>query len=746
MVRVRIGEGWALDPEVQSGLRAPRAADRREAVRALVDVVAIEVEGVDIASGRTEGPLASTVRALVEAVARLAAGADHASVPFDDGSVELLLHRRGGLAMLSVASLSRPSRLIAHDVEVDLPHLAEAVKEAARAFCHRISTIAPGAATLPEVQALLRAATRRPVPSRPGVPARPGSPARRTRRRRREATCSFEIHDEGARLATWRGPGADLASLLVPGRVSIRAPDGTPVLELAGAPFLLFRDLCAAATRIASGPAGPVLFSLAGRGRGGAIRVEVSGGAVRVGSGPAVRCDPLALAHAILEGASDLCAVFRRRAPSQAGNELLVDLERSATAGLAEVEEARTGDRRAATPRRVRTPRVPRPAAHPLAAGTLRRVAFRRVASAEVGAPVGPGIRAGPEVALASGRDRVVALDARRGTRLWSAPGGESVAADGGLVAIRRGGTVECRDAASGVVAWTRPCPLGDPATATLLLVPGPRLLVSGGAELVALDARGGERLWGFASPGAARLSILPLGALLVVGSSTGLVHALDAAGLPAWRLRGAGPLSTPPRAGARAVILCFASPVGGVATAVDPSTGARIFDAPIDFVPSGPPVRFAGRIAVAGRVAGDAFVAALEEDGRPAWLEPSPVPGVPALLPRPGGLLAKGADGSCASLDRAGRVAWLRAREGRPVPPGNLAPALARGTVFVPAEEVELLDAGTGGVVGRVPAHAPVCMTVGDDLTTWTVDAEGLVEGARLRGHLSIVPGGRAG
>jgi hypothetical protein len=57
-----------------------------------------------------------------------------------------------------------------------------------------------------------------------------------------------------------------------------------------------------------------------------------------------------------------------------------------------------------------------------------------------------------------------------------------------------------------------------------------------------------------------------------------------------------------------------------------------------------------------------------------------------------------------------------------------------------VAAEEVDLLDAGSGDQVGRLPIHAPARLSVDGDLATWALDADGLVTGARLRGHLSVL------
>ena len=409
MVRIRIGEGWASDPEIRAGLRAGSLEPRRAAIRSIVDVLAVEVEGVDIGAGRTEGPLAEGVLGMLLAVNRLAAGEEHGSVPFDDGAVELLLHRRGGVALLSVATLSRPARLLAHDVEVDLPRLAEAARAAVVAFCDRVWKISPAARALPELRRLLLAASRSPVDAgeRRASGAAPRTRTRRTRRRLRDAACSFELHDETGRLTTWRGPGADLASLLVRGRVSFRAPSGDEFLSLAGAPYLLFRDLCAAASRMAAAPAAPVTFDLARPGRNATARVVVADGTVTVDGADPVPCDSLAFAHAALEGATDFCAVIRGRAPCQAENGLLSDLERTAATTLAQVVEAREGDRTSSGRRRLRVGRAQRASPRPLGAGRLRRVSFRHLASFENrpaggGRPLPPGraarrLRSGPD-------------------------------------------------------------------------------------------------------------------------------------------------------------------------------------------------------------------------------------------------------------------------------------------------------------------------------------------------------------
>ncbi|HET8723122.1 MAG TPA: PQQ-binding-like beta-propeller repeat protein [Anaeromyxobacteraceae bacterium] len=746
MLRVRIGEGWLSDPVVREGLRARAPGSRRAAVQAIVDVVALEVDGVDIGSGRTEGPVAEGVLRLLAAVDRLAAGEDHASVPFEDGSVELVLHRQGGQALLTVATLARPARVLAHDVAVELPRLAEAVREAARGFCERVSALSPRGRALPEVRDLLRAAARRTVVAAGSAPPAPGGRLRRTPRRPRDATCSFDFHDEAGRLGSWRGSGGDLASLLVRGRVTLRAPSGAEVLSVEGAPYLVYRDLCAAAGRVAASHGHPVAFDLPGRGPRSTVRVTVAGGEVTTGSGKPVRCDPLALAQAVAEGALDLCAVIRARAPAQAGNALLSDLARSAASLRTQAVEAREGDRASATRRRIRASGSRRPLGAPLSPGSLRRVSFRRIASLDVGPPTGPGLLQAAERVIACGRDAVVAL-APTGEPAWRAPGAEGTAAGERAAVLLRGDRLEARDVAGGAVLWKARTPASGASRRSLHLDPSGRLvLVRCGASITAHDAASGERRWTFAPAGAARVSLRAVGPLLLAASDPGMVHALDRDGRIAWRLRGSGPLAAPPLAGARSCLLAFLSPTGATLAGVDPASGRRLFETSLDFAPIAAPVRFAGRIAVPGRVAGEGVLAALEEDGSPAWTASSPAGPHPALAPRPGGLVVKGPDGTCAGLDRDGATAWLRTGPGTAIAPGNLAPSVVRGLVLCPSEEVDVLDAASGAHLGRVPAHAPSRLLAGDDLAVWAVDADGLVTGARVRGHLALLPARPAG
>ena len=116
MIRFHIGahptrNAGALAPDVQGSL-------------------GIEVDGVDISGGRLEDRLVPTIATLVEAVARLVEGAARtAAVPFDEGSIELIIARHGDAVSLSLVSLPRPARVLVRDLEVDLDALAAGAAE-----------------------------------------------------------------------------------------------------------------------------------------------------------------------------------------------------------------------------------------------------------------------------------------------------------------------------------------------------------------------------------------------------------------------------------------------------------------------------------------------------------------------------------------------------------------------------------------------------------------------------------------
>src|SRR5512138_1541070 len=143
MIRIRTGSSWRHDPRLRAAARLREGRARAAAARAAVDALALEVDGIDLAAGRAEGPLLPTLEALLRGVARIVGGASHATVSLPDGELEVAIRRRGPSALLTVVALSRPSRVLASDVEVDVEDLAAAALEASATFCRELAEVIP---------------------------------------------------------------------------------------------------------------------------------------------------------------------------------------------------------------------------------------------------------------------------------------------------------------------------------------------------------------------------------------------------------------------------------------------------------------------------------------------------------------------------------------------------------------------------------------------------------------------------
>ncbi len=707
MVRVRLGSSWKQDPALRAALQRGGAAVR-EAVSEVVDALALEVDGIDVGAGRAEGAVLAGVEALGAAVLRLLGGAARAEVHFSEGALELVLARQGPSVLLTVVALDRPARVLARDVEVELAELARAAGEAAQAFGGELTALRPlrqsegietVARSLGQLAARLARARVAPAPT----PPPPGeTPAQRPRQRRGAPICTFELRDEEGLLATYRGPGADLGSLLAPGRVSLRSGDGRVLLALEGAPFLLLRDLAAFAGRLADAALrreSSAELELAAPARAGSVRltVDLADATAARDGGPAVPCPPLLLARALLEASVDFCGVVAARNAWQADNGWLSELRTGSAERLAQVHELLAGDLVAEVERSVRRRTGRALPGAPLGPGGMRRLTFRAAVAADVGTPAGFGLALTGDLVVAAGATAVLGLDARSGSERWRRPGARLAGLDAGALALEDADRVALVEAATGRERWSRPrteLPEGPPREAVRLA--------------------GGLTLW--IAPGEAAA---------------------------AWRLRLPGPLAaTPLQLGRELFVLCTTDR-GGSLIALDPASGRRRIEVPLDVTPTGPLVPFAGLLGMAGTVAGDPVVMALDPRGALAWEDAPPLgagAGAVALAPIPGGLLVKTVHGTCVALDRGGEARWARPREAIHPPFVNVAPVVARGIALVAGEEVEALEVATGRVLGGLRLGTPVRLAADAALHVWALDAEGVLAAARLTTHLSVL------
>jgi outer membrane protein assembly factor BamB len=746
VIRIRTGAAWRHDPALHSALRRGAGPARAAAARAVVDAVALEVDGVDVAAGLAEGPLLPTLETLLRAVARIVGGASHATVPFPDGEVELLIRRRGRSALLTVVVLSRPSRIVARDVEVEVDALAEAALEASAALCRDLAELLPGAdgrETRP-LRAAARALrrTEEGAPSGGGVAARARSP--RSAGRAAAIACVVELADDDGLLAAYEGGRPDLGSLLGPGRIALRAAGGRELCALPGIPFLVLRDLGGAAdallravragearceiplVRPRRGP--PVLASL-----------DLARGTLSVRDAMDLPCPPLDLARAFAEAQAEMGRVARARNPRQAENAYVAELERAAAERLAQIEELAQGDRAAAAPVPARARPAPRLPQRPLGPGRLRRLAFRPTFRIDAGAPVADGLLLAGGAFVVAGASALAGIDRARGEVLWRGPGCRFAAAAAGGLVVVRGETLEALSVRTGRPRWSRPLP-GAAPSAAVAFPRGPLVVVEPGAA-TGLDPGSGRTLWRFEPPGAARIVATPFGGVLAVGADTGIAYGLDAAGKVLWRLRAPGPvLRAPSPAGGLCLVLAVADP-GTALLAVEPASGQRRWEAPLDVAPGASVVAWGRRLAVAGALGGEPIVTALERSGAPAWTV-SPSLDAPVAAVGAGALLVvRAGSGAVVALGRDGGSRWSRPAPAVREASRGPAPAVARGTVISAAGDgIQLLDAQSGELAGAIATPAPARLVADASLSVAALDAEGVASGWRLATHLSVV------
>ncbi|HEY6098194.1 MAG TPA: PQQ-binding-like beta-propeller repeat protein, partial [Anaeromyxobacter sp.] len=745
MIRIRTGTSWRHDPALRAALRRASGPARAAAARAVVDALALEVDGIDISAGRAEGPLLPSLEALLRAIARVVAGAPHATVAFPDGEIEVLLRRRGPAVLVTVVAVSRPSRILARDVEVEADDLAAAALEACACLCRELAEVLPEGASREARR--LRAAARdlRRVEARPAPRPRSFGPGRAPRAAQRagRAACLLELGEDDGLLAAYEGGRPDLGSLLVPGRVTLLAPGGAQICAVPGLPFLALRDLGAASEGLIAAvrrgePAYAIPLARMGRAAPASLAVDLANGTIAAPGGAPVRCSPLEVARAFAEAAAELGRVARSRNPRQAENAYLAELEASAADRLAQIEELAEGDRAdlSGAPARAAVARPPTQRA--LGPGKLRRLSFRRAFGADAGAPAGDGLLLAGGVVAAAGSAAFAAMERATGALLWRAEGCAFAAALPGAFVVARGGAVSALALRTGAALWTRPLP-GALPTAAVALARGPFVLVEPGA-LTGLDPGSGRTLWRFEPPGAARIYATAFGGIAAAAADTGFLYGLDAAGRVAWRLRAPGPFERPPSAaGGRCLAAAVLDP-GLALLAVDPASGSRSWEAPLDFVPAGAPVPWGGRIVVAGAMAGDPAVTVLDRSGAASWTAAPPLlAGAPALAVAGAVLVVRDPRGAVVALGRDGGVRWSRPARADHPRPGIAAPAVARGTVVVPAGEgLAALDARTGEIVGAIPGVSPSRIAIDAALTIAAMDADGLASGWRIATHLS--------
>ena len=788
MIRIRPGRSWRHNPSYSSELRALGGPDAHDFTGDhLLDVLGIEIDGVDIAAGIGEAPVIAAIDELAAAILRVGEGEPAAQATIGPGPTELVLEPRGAEVLLSLVTLRPPARVLASGLLVDAAKLRSAALVAVQGLVLDLLDASPAL----EGSALLKRLARSCA-----------ALARGGRRRAREwppsgaAAAGFVVHGgtapvrvevqvpaaSAARLgARALAPWSPLAPLLGAGAVSLRL-GGTPALTAEAPPWLLLRELVReAAALVHAWEAGDRVFTL----RAGALelRCDLTTDEARAPAWKnAAAVAPARLAEAIAaaakafaeralsgkpaghtlghaagpaKGQARRLAGAARRDASPGHEEPLDDLRAAAASLLAHCRDLRSGALRRA-PEAVRAP-PPRRAPEPpptLLAGRVRRLLYRTASQAEVGPILPGGLLAFPAagVLVLQGVAGLVGISLEGGERLWHLPGagaepGAAVRTGAGDLFATEGDALLRVDAATGAVKWRRVMRGGGPR---VWAVEGgcARALESG----VALVRDAGTLAFRARLDGGAPLHCAVAQGVLLAQLEGGLLLGLDAGGGPElWRRRcgvGAGPLVIAfghallvrqDLRGARALI------------ALEATTGEPVWERPLP--PGGPetpgPVTLAGELACvlagAGVQAVDLANGAARFNAHLPW-GPSgrllaldePQAGQAAASADHPALLAAGPGGAALRLDHQGAQLWSRAPEGGQ--DDALQPQAAGPALLCAGGPATLIDLASGTVLARPALREVDAAALLPDLSVALHFKGGGFLLLRLATHLSLL------
>lgn len=737
MIRIRPGRSWRLNPGYVGELRAltlPRA--RAFTGAEILDVLGLEVDGVDIAAGVGEAQVLVAVDELVKALLRLGQGSPAAQATIGPGPTELLLEARGYDVLATLVSLAPPARVIASGLLLDFSKLRAAALAAARGLVFDLLAISPVLEKAPLARRLAagcRTLSRKPVALGTGWP---GSTAR-------------------ALAASAPAAGASV-------RCEISAPAETMARvgarrEVEQAPLVAHLGRGTVTLRVKDAPAlsceEPLLFTLRNAVRDAAALVEAWEGGDRVFTLPLgtveLRCDltrhevrangwkhpasasPSQLALAIA-GAALSFAERALRTAARAPDELLADLRDRASALLRHCRDLASGDLRRA-PRLVTAPPspVPRPRQAPLVAGRIRRLIYRE-AWREPGlvlerAPV--LLPQGPLVLWLA--DAIEAREPATGERLWRVPAAPGAALrDGDLFYAEPGDALVRLDAHTGEARFCRRV-RGASHPAQLWPLPG-GVLRSLPGEGVAFVSDEGALAWRARLPGGAPSAAISLDGLVLLVLASGALAGLDASdGRVLWRRRGRFDSLT--GAPGRALVLGQTSLL-----ALDPASGEPLWERPLP--PGAGDPQIAADLALfiaAGRVHGLSLL-----DGAPRFSVPLPWAVDLAVADEPGEhghhgstVIVTGAGGAAMRLTERGAARWTLPTDDTAASAKAL---VQRGMVLLQRTGTGLFDAAEGLPLARLPAARWAALAT--DLTCALVDVSGSLSVHRLATHLSVV------
>ncbi len=763
MIRVHTGRGWRYNPLLLAELRALGGRGARQPP--IVDVLGVEIDGVDLFTGLSEDRIVEVTADLAAALSRLAAGHRRAQVSCSGGAVELLLERQANAVLLSMVRLRRPSEVLIRDLEIDFGALCRATLSSARALLDDLRRIHPRLIESAAAERLARAVAGalgklpRACPPAPTAPKAEGQLLAQNRPSH-AAGFRLEIHDDDSLLESFAGGRADLHSLLAPGVLLLEPGGALPAWSGRGVPFLLLKDLVQSALEVVRaveegdpehelpldkkvslqlrlGPDRTACFVRDGT-RG---RLE--------GSQGFQPCDPVPLLTVLFEAALAFGGLAARRNSRQAQNQPLVSLLSDAHEGLARCRDLTAGSAElaeaaelAAVPRLAATERdgAPEPK---LAPGRLRLLSYREAWRTRVPAGVQRIERTG-SLLLAHGDGWVAGLSPARGRIRWvfeedgalaNVSPGLALAVVGNRIVHAATGHRDRSGARWAELVLPRPirslaC-AGESKARTVVAATD--------AEVVSFDAGSGHALWRFSPPGAARLAVHPVRGLLVISTGDGRLYGIRPRdGSLLWRARG----RLFDRPACHQEWLLATGQGRGELTGVSLRTGALKRFAELDMTRVADAVTADWGLAVAGVRGSDGTVVGLNADGAARWTwadDDRLGPGRPLLLPVARGLLVRSAR-SLSRLEADGSVRWSHPLSDHSH--DGVGPVRRRGVVISAGDAgLFAFDEETGAVLGQVDGEQPIAaLAIDAKLNVYLAAQDGPIRALLVTRFLSVV------
>jgi len=721
VIRIRPGRSWRLNPAYVGELRALRGARAKGFTGSdILDVLGIEVDGVDIAAGVGEARVLQAVDELAQALIRIGEGQPAAQATIGPGPTELVLEARGHDLLLTLVTLAPPARVITSGLLVDGQKMRAATLHAARGLLLDLLAISPAlsgarlARRLGAECAVLARGRHRPARPRPPRDAEPQTLLSHVHRKPEKLSIQLPPETMARLRSAAEVPFAPLAAHVGRGSVTLLR-SGAPGLTWEGPVFLFLRNLLADAGRLIEAweSGEPALTLMFGTHE---LRWDLTADEVRAqGWKRPLKLPPLRLAK-IAAGASELYADETLRHGS---DELAADLRERARALLTHCTDLESGDLRR-TPAAVAAPppQEAREKRASLAHGRIRRLVYREIWRK----PAAGAVRAVP---IEQGRlvvessEHLAALDLLTGEEIWRVPAAPGAVNRGSeLFYAEQGDALVRLDALCGEVRWKRrlrgarqPARLWPLSAGVLRALPGEGLALVGDSGALEFRAK---------LPGGAPHHVLPVSGVLVVALSSGSLAGLDPAeGRILWK-RGFR---------ARALLACGARALAvssETLSCIDPQTGKTDWEREVP-PDAGDAAVHDGAVAVlAGGAVSTFSLGGGERRSRfeLGWARH-------LLSDEDGALIAVGPGGAAMRLD--GRKRWSIDGAGD----ASAAGVLRRGVLLLQRGPTELYDAADGLLVAQLPAARAAAL--GADLCCALLH-EDAVSLHKLATHLSVV------